>query len=120
MEMLAYSGLLSPIFFYLTIPNVVQHFHSLGSGIYRIQRYVLHTCKEDDLKQNCIEAGYRSHLTLNIGLFTRFIAWWFYSMMLLRYLNWCTKIGILRLALSASMAAVLAPLLSIETLSGYH
>src|SRR5471030_342323 len=55
----------------------------------------------------------RNDLKLSIGLVTRLMARWSCSTMLLRYLTWRTTIGTSRPALTASMAALLAPLLSI-------
>src|SRR5476649_2541508 len=60
----------------------------------------------------------RNDLRLSIGLVTRLMARWSCSTMLLRCLTWRTTIGTSRPALTASMAALLAPLLSMATLSG--
>jgi hypothetical protein len=57
-------------------------------------------------------------LKLSIGLVTRLMARASCSTMLLRYLTWGTRIGTLRPALTAFIAALLAPLLSIATLFG--
>jgi hypothetical protein len=64
------------------------------------------------------EPADRNDSKLSIGLVIRLMARWSCSTMLLRYLTWRTKIRTSRPALIASMAAVLAPLLSIATLSG--
>ena len=64
------------------------------------------------------ELADRNDLKLSIGLVTRLMARWSCSTMLLRYLTWRTKIGTSRPALIASIAALLAPLLSIATLPG--
>jgi hypothetical protein len=63
------------------------------------------------------EAAEWNDLKLSIGLVTRLIARWSCSTMLLRYLLWRTGIGTSRPALTASMAALCAPRLSIATFS---
>ncbi len=63
------------------------------------------------------EAAEWNDLKLSIGLVTRLIARWSCSTMLLRYLLWRTGIGTSRPALTASMAALFAPRLSIATFS---
>ena len=60
----------------------------------------------------------RNDLKLSIGLVTRLMARWSCSTMLFRYLTCQTTIGVSRLALMPSIAALLVPLLSIVTFSG--
>jgi hypothetical protein len=57
-------------------------------------------------------------IEVSIGRVTCPMARWFCSTVLLRYLTWRTRIGTSRPALIASIAALLARLLSIATLSG--
>jgi hypothetical protein len=63
-------------------------------------------------------AADRKDLKPSMGRVTRLMARWSWSTMLLRYLTWRTTIAISLFSMIESMAALLAPLLSIVTFSG--